>query len=727
MSQVLEKKKGLFDDIIHCRRGLAIENVFGQAAWDFYQQRLGQANCSIIVCGNGPVGESVTMGNEIDRSKDVIMRCNDYLSVYRNGHDRVGRRCDVQVICLHGGEYSKHGLEFLRKWCSESEMVLALENTKARLEIQRAVENLLKMERGPPDECFNKFHFVPEKYTEGWNSVFRIDCTRGFYAIAFALQVNRRLEMGTPVKCVGFGRAGHHDNKSHRIHHQHSEELLLYADLWRRGDKLMHLEWAESSQELLEHISKVKFMEAIPPPHPAIPPAEHFEAVQDCAEMLERVTKVACESQWYRKVPMVEIQSMVAHGLIVYPDLESVSAKIIDTSNRDACRAVWPEEPKIWLTCKHHFKKNRYPLFQCANSLKGHFSQEHNLQVEKNQVCQPKSNNKKHDADKPSHEKSGKSAKVEPTFVFGVTDPSVLGKPLELPKENLWGGVWEEPPPLGLWGGPPPPPHPSAGEAAPPPPPPPRPVLDWHTDPVQPDTASMNRHRAEQQLMMQQPSSSSQAWNTWSTWNTWHRQFNVFDAHRAVPRQVNMMGLMKSYALFQSAAQDFVDASNSRNKSVTLMIVRNIAEQCRKRLDKLASDMECNARACSQWYGLHTLKIGATFPDIFRAFQVVLHVDNVTDSHWWNYFRITVKGDEMSFTQVLSALSDLMKQMLDGMFDAHDPVQTNDAVKGIMSFNFTSKDEGSKAIAIVKHGSAGVSFRLNGARYRGQAKRAAMI
>ena len=54
--------------------------------------------------------------------------------------------------------------------------------------------------------------------------IFAIDCTRGFYAVAFALQAMTRLQLTNPVSCIGFGRSGHENYPYWRIHHDHEQE-----------------------------------------------------------------------------------------------------------------------------------------------------------------------------------------------------------------------------------------------------------------------------------------------------------------------------------------------------------------------------------------------------------------------------------------------------------------------------------------------------------------------
>lgn len=249
MSVVQEQKKQLLHDIIHCRHGLYIETLFGEEVWNVFQKLLGgNPHSDIVVCGNGPVAATSRYGEEID-SASMVMRCNDYLSVYGNEAVRtcVGRKCDVHLICLQGVEFKKDGLEFLRRWCRETSCVLAMENSPARQPIMNAVQNAI----ADGDLFFSKIKSFREDME--W-TLFPIQCARGFIGIAFALQAKLRLGLSRRVKCIGFGRSGHHGNTNHPLFHEHLAELKVLEELWEKGDNLRHLEWAEFSGELMKSV-----------------------------------------------------------------------------------------------------------------------------------------------------------------------------------------------------------------------------------------------------------------------------------------------------------------------------------------------------------------------------------------------------------------------------------------------------------------------------------------
>ena len=305
MASVLEQKRHLMEAIIDGSHGLDIETVFGAPAWEFFQKQLHGNGNGIVVCGNGPVATTCRLQKEIDESQ-LVIRCNDYLSVFGGDAARmaVGSRCDVQFICLHGTSFRKGGVQFLRDWCKESSIVLAMENTKARGPVTQAVKAAIQA----GDVFFSKIQFLKEDLAK---TVFVNDCTRGFYALAFALQARRRLRIHQPVKCIGFGRRGHHNNAKQWIHHGHSEEMLLFCDMWRIGGELVHLEWAEHSQELIAHVSKTHLLASIRPPPPATSACQHMQSIETANASLNAVMALASTSAYYRPSPSQSASSSV--------------------------------------------------------------------------------------------------------------------------------------------------------------------------------------------------------------------------------------------------------------------------------------------------------------------------------------------------------------------------------------------------------------------------------
>ena len=91
-------KKQLLTDIV-CADQLSIERVFGEVAWEKFLEL--QPDDEIVVIGNGPVCSF--HGEYIENAKMVI-RCNHYSeqTSSEEGRRKIGEKCDVQFICLHG-------------------------------------------------------------------------------------------------------------------------------------------------------------------------------------------------------------------------------------------------------------------------------------------------------------------------------------------------------------------------------------------------------------------------------------------------------------------------------------------------------------------------------------------------------------------------------------------------------------------------------------------------
>ena len=117
-----------------------------------------QPNDVIVVVGNGPVC-SHDHGEYMDKAK-LVIRCNHYsqFSSSEEGRKKIGSKCDVQVICLHGKESKKTGGQCLRGWCRSSRVVLALDNSSVR----EAITDAIKQQQIKGDAILSKI-FLPEE------------------------------------------------------------------------------------------------------------------------------------------------------------------------------------------------------------------------------------------------------------------------------------------------------------------------------------------------------------------------------------------------------------------------------------------------------------------------------------------------------------------------------------------------------------------------------------
>ena len=235
------KTRKLLDNISEGRDGFRIEQVFGAKAWQTFEKL--HEDDEIVVVGNGPVTSSC--GAYIDKTR-MVVRCNDYLQFtnMENGPKKIGTKCDVQFMCLHGGFFEKKGVDFLRDWCRETDIALALEDSAAKDPITAAINEQQLL----GDAILSKIYVAEDSAIE---KLCRPDCTRGFYAMAFSLQAKYRLKLKNPVRCIGFGRQGHEGNPNWKVGFDHDQEMLLWVDMWKSGAVVQHLEWAESEEEIM--------------------------------------------------------------------------------------------------------------------------------------------------------------------------------------------------------------------------------------------------------------------------------------------------------------------------------------------------------------------------------------------------------------------------------------------------------------------------------------------
>ena len=140
----------------------------------------------------------------------------------------------------------------MRAWCRNSDVVLALENSGVRKKVTRAI----KQEQFQGDPILSKILFPEESLVP---AIFPFQCTRGFYAVAFALQVKKRLGLRNPMQCIGFGRNGHEGCPDWG----YGEETLLWIDMWKNGTELTHLEWADFVEDQMAGLRKSKNVDAL--------------------------------------------------------------------------------------------------------------------------------------------------------------------------------------------------------------------------------------------------------------------------------------------------------------------------------------------------------------------------------------------------------------------------------------------------------------------------------
>ena len=181
------------------------------------------AGSKIAVVGNGPVKKDC---RRLVEECNLIIRCNNYLE--DTCAELVGRRCELHFMCLHGWIFKERGLAPLEAWGRQAGTSFALENS----ECADAMYTELEQKKSP-------IVLLSASFRE---KLFRVDCTRGFYALAFALQAKRLLNL-SPVRVVGFGGPGHHYNPDHPIYHNVRAEHAIFKEIWEEGAQAEHLEY----------------------------------------------------------------------------------------------------------------------------------------------------------------------------------------------------------------------------------------------------------------------------------------------------------------------------------------------------------------------------------------------------------------------------------------------------------------------------------------------------
>ena len=178
---------------------------------------------------------------------------------------------------------------------------------------------------------------------------------------------------------------------------------------------------------------------------------------------------------------------------------------------------------------------------------------------------------------------------------------------------------------------------------------------------------------------------------------------NVFGLRRQ-PITIDMKQFMRSYAIFQHAAQIFSDCPADEATLWTMLDLGAHGASCLEELCKCINVQPAEVQE------LKTCQ-GAGWSDIIISLNVAfLNGQNKT---------IAFRGIDETFTRVLAALSNLMKQMIDNLLSFGDPAKTHVAVLGILSFNWTCDEVDAKAIAnlITSKGKGvaeGVRFLLSG-------------
>ena len=344
-----DKKKKLLTNISEGRDGFRMEEVFGASAWQKFESL--HKDDEIVVVGNGPVKSFY--GEYIDKAR-MVVRCNDYRQFIKkeNGPKKIGTKCDVQFMCLHGSIFEKKGVKYLREWCQETDIALALENSGAKDPIIAAINEQKRL----GDAVISKIHVAEDSALK---KLCKPDSTRGFYAIAFALQAKNRLGLNNPVRCIGFGRQGHEGLPAWGVGHDHGREMELWDEMWRTGTMLEHLEWADYAEEIMAIVSPKKFFDcAAPIISPEMSLTKFKIDLEDGLTNVKNIINMARKSKFYWKISTWKLQEMATRGLIIHP--------------------IFPD----YLTCSRHAKKGIFSRWPDAQTLCTHFETKHGCACE---------------------------------------------------------------------------------------------------------------------------------------------------------------------------------------------------------------------------------------------------------------------------------------------------------------------------------------------------------
>ena len=135
--------------------------------------------------------------------------------------------------------------------------------------------------------------------------------------MAFALQA-KRLGLCNPVQCIAFGRKGHEGCSNWEIYDNHYEEMLLWLDMWKSGNHLVHLEWDEFREELLASVHPKTFIaKSIRMRSPQVTAYDMQTIFEEGWQNLQAIILMVSDSKWYIHISVERLEDMATHGLII--------------------------------------------------------------------------------------------------------------------------------------------------------------------------------------------------------------------------------------------------------------------------------------------------------------------------------------------------------------------------------------------------------------------------
>lgn len=205
---LLYRKKQILDHIIHNPK-FSMEKIYPGIYEKF------KSINHICIIGNGPIKTNISL--LIDQF-DYIIRFNNYL--VDNDISLLGKRTDLHIICLPCEK--EHQVKIVDSWLQESEIIMPFEIGNPHR------YNLLSKSKYIDQFKCPNITFINEI------KKFNIDITRGFFGLAFALQMKFKVNKNLKIYIIGFGGKGHHFNPKIKIHHNHEEEKEIISILMKK-------------------------------------------------------------------------------------------------------------------------------------------------------------------------------------------------------------------------------------------------------------------------------------------------------------------------------------------------------------------------------------------------------------------------------------------------------------------------------------------------------------
>ena len=201
----LYKKKLLLNNLVFNKK-LSLDKISKN-----FSKKFKNIN-NICIIGNGPIKKNIS--HLIDNF-DYIIRFNNYNK--ENDKHLLGTRTDLQIVCIPCN--NEKNISSYDTWFDGNTTILPIE-----------LKYLNRYKYLPYTFHYNKFIIPNIQYMNTIKS-FKSDITRGFFGIAYALQMKYKINKNIKIYIIGFGGKGHHFNSNITIKHNHKDELKIISQL----------------------------------------------------------------------------------------------------------------------------------------------------------------------------------------------------------------------------------------------------------------------------------------------------------------------------------------------------------------------------------------------------------------------------------------------------------------------------------------------------------------